>query len=562
MSQVWSVYPRPQLKRDSYLNLNGTWEFTVSKEKKKPESYPLKILVPFCPESPLSGVGKRIHNGRYLYYHRFFTFPENFRKDRVILHVDACDYEAQIFVDDTFVSLHYGGYEHIVVDITDALQDREEHELLICTKDDLRDHVQAFGKQMHKRGGMWYTPVSGIWQSVWIESVPSSYVKSVSFQVQGNRVELDLGDASLRGTATVQTLDGEKTFTISGGKSVFTMEHPRMWSPEDPYLYQVLIRVGVDEVATYFAFRTVEAKEVDGVWRICLNGKPYFFHGVLDQGYYQEGIFTPASPEGYEKDILSMKELGFNTMRKHIKVEPDVFYYLCDKLGMVVFQDMVNNSNYSFLRDTALPNVFMKGQWKDDTNMHPDPSGRKEFLRTMKYTVKQLSFFPCICYWTIFNEGWGQFHSSMVYEELRSQDSSRIIDSASGWFRGGTSDVDSNHIYGHQYHFAPADKPVVLTEFGGVSYKVEGHTFHPKKVYGYGKCKTTEELEKAVTKLYEQQVLPFIERGLCASIYTQVSDVEDEINGFWTYDREILKVSKEVMQSIQARIKQEADKTR
>ena len=305
---------------------------------------------------------------------------------------------------------------------------------------------------------------------------------------------------------------------------------------------------GDDRVESYFALRSLEIKTVDGCPRLCLNGKPYFFHGLLDQGYWPEGLLTPPAPESYADDILAMKALGFNTLRKHIKVEPEEFYYQCDKLGMVVFQDMVNNGDYNFLRDTALPTVGI--QKLDDRKLHRDEATRKAFLEAMEATVRQLKNHPSICYWTIFNEGWGQFDSDNVCAQFRKLDSTRFIDATSGWFRRSNTDVDSRHVYFKPIRLKATDKPLVLSEFGGYSYKPEGHVFNTEQTYGYGKFADPGEFADAVDALYREQVIPAAENGLCAAIYTQVSDVEDETNGLLSYDRKVNKMDRARMLQI------------
>ena len=536
----WDIYPRPQLKRDSYINLNGTWELEA-------EGNVMPILVPFCPESLLSGVNRHFPEGEDLVYRRKFTLPEGFLKDRVLLHFGAVDQIAEVYLNGIALGTHTGGYNAFTFDITDSL--REENVLEVGISDDLHDLSQPYGKQTLKRGGMWYTPVSGIWQTVWLETVPETYIENLDIQV-------DLTKAVI---VTTPALDGTvlcegKEYPLVKGKAVIAPENPRLWSPEDPYLYDFTIETQTDRVQSYFALRTIESKVVGGIPRLCLNGQPYFFHGLLDQGYWPDGIFTPAKPECYARDILEMKKLGFNTLRKHIKVEPEEFYYQCDKLGMVVFQDMVNNGDYNFLRDTALPTIGI--QKLNDKHMHPDENTRKEFLRTMEATVKQLKNHPCILYWTIFNEAWGQFDSEAVYERFKTLDSSRIIDATSGWFRQKKSDVDSRHIY-----FTPwstlkvSDKPLVLSEFGGYAYPVEGHLFNTGNAYGYKACKSEVHFQESVDKLYREKVIPAAKKGLCAAIITQVSDVEDEINGFLTYDRKVNKADAAKMLAIAEELK-------
>ena len=527
----WQTYPRPQLRRDSYVNLNGEWEFTASQTF--PTVYDRKILVPFCPESQLSGIKQHFPEGIGLYYRRTFQLPEGFCKDRILLHIGAADQHAKVYVNQKEIGSHSGGYWAFTFDITDALQ--KENELVICCTDDLRSKVQPFGKQTMNRGGMWYTPVSGIWQTVWLESVPENYIHS-----------LDIRTSATGATITVYpVMDGTvifegKHYPLSRGSAVITLDEPRLWSPEDPYLYQFTVEAGSDRVESYFALRTLETKVVGGSPRLCLNGKPYFFHGLLDQGYWPDGIYTPAAPECYSDDILAMKRLGFNTLRKHIKIEPEQFYYDCDRLGMIVFQDMVNNGDYSFLRDTILPTVL--SEKRQDKNLHKDAATRAAFLSGMEKTVAQLKNHPCIVYWTIFNEGWGQFCSTDAYRRLKDLDSSRFIDATSGWFRCGESDVESLHIYfGLWYKLRYGDKPVMLSEFGGYVYPEPDHIFNPEKAFGYRVCKTKNEFQKALTDLYRSRVLPAVSKGLCGAIYTQVSDVEDEINGLLTYDRKVCK---------------------
>ena len=526
----WTVYPRPQMKRDSYISLNGAWDFAVDCEKLG------QIRVPFCPESKLSGIGKHFDEGSLLCYNRNFTLPEGFNRGRVLLHIGAADQRADVFLNNKPVGWHKGGYEAFTIDITDYLQ--QENSLQICCFDDLTDQSYPYGKQVlpEKRGGMWYTPVSGIWQSVWLESVPETYIQKLNIENRGYSVIVSI-EPALDGTVIVPELG---SYPLVDGKVTITPENPNLWSPENPYLYDFTVEAGEDRIESYFAIRSLEVKQVGAYKRLCLNGKPYFFHGLLDQGYWPDGIFTPATPECYADDILMMKKLGFNTLRKHIKVEPEEFYYQCDKLGMIVWQDMVNNSDYNFFRDTVLPTAGI--QKLDDRNLHKDEFSRKRFLEGMAATVNQLKNHPSICYWTIFNEAWGQFDSDNVFEQFKKLDDTRFVDSTSGWFRQHKSDVDSRHVYFRKVNLKATDKPLVLSEFGGKTYKTEGHIFNPDKSYGYGGCETLEALNEALVKLYTEEIIPCVKQGLCASIYTQVSDVEDEINGLVTYDRKVEKV--------------------
>jgi len=539
--QPWQVYPRPQMKRDSWLNLNGYWDFAVAEKDRVPQEFTQTIRVPFCSESQLSGVEVHFPDGYYLFYRKRLTLPEGFIRGRVLLHIGAADQIADVFVNGKPMGHHEGGYDAFCFDITDSLQ--EENEIVIRCQDDLNNQSFPYGKQTLARGGMWYTPVSGIWQTVWVESVPETYIHSLNIVNRGKEVTIDTGNASLTGKVIVKEL-GE--YPLVDGKVTIQPEDPHFWSPEDPYLYEFTLEAGEDKVESYFALRTLEIKKVGGYPRLCLNGKPYFFHGLLDQGYWPDGIFTPAKPECYAEDILAMKKLGFNTLRKHIKVEAEEFYYQCDKLGMIVWQDMVNNSDYHFLRDTGLPTVGI--QTLPDKHLHRDQLHRTRFLMSMIKTVIQLGNHPSILYWTIFNEAWGQFDADYVYEEFKKLDDTRFIDATSGWFRRKKSDVDSRHVYFKEIKLKGDGKmPLVLSEFGGKTYKADGHIFNPDHAYGYGGSETLEALNQQVSDLYMKEIVPCIKNSLCAAIYTQVSDVEDEINGLLTYDRKLEKLSPETM---------------
>lgn len=538
----WDAYPRPQLRRDSYLCLNGWWEFAVTNGESKPASYSRRIRVPFCPESLLSGIGEVMGPDVTLWYRRAFTLPDGFMKERVLLHVGAADQITRIYLNGAFVGEHVGGYDPITVDITESLA--EDNILEIQVIDHLPDTTLPYGKQCHKRGGMWYTPVSGIWQTVWLESVPATYVRYLSTTVDPTGVTVYAAGVA-QGTVTVTTPEGEQTFSLVDGEAHIALSNPRLWCPEDPYLYEYTVTAGEDRVRSYFAVRTLTTEMVESVPRLCLNGKPVFFHAVLDQGYWSDGLFTPATPDGYAWDIQAMQKLGFNTLRKHIKIEPEQFYYDCDRLGMLVWQDMVNNGDYSFLRDTALPTVGLKRL--SDKRLHRDAATRAAFEAGMEQTVRQLREHPCVVGWTIFNEGWGQFDSERMYHRLRQLDSTRFIDTASGWFKGAESDVVSEHVYFKPFRFRKEDKPVFLSEFGGYSYKPQGHVANTEKTYGYRLYDDAAKYMDDVERLYLTEILPAVSEGLCGAVYTQLSDVEDETNGLVSYDRRVCKVSEERM---------------
>ena len=534
------IYPRPQLRRDSFYCLNGKWDFAATKST-RPPVFNRQILVPFAPESALSGIGETFTDDDVLWYKRRFTLPQGFNVGKVLLHFEAVDQYCDVLLNGTPIDGHEGGYHPFTFDITEYL--KEENELAVRVTDRLDSHVLPYGKQKRRRGGMWYTPTTGIWQSVWLESVPERFIRELHITPTLTHADIEIAGAD---EGIVRFEENDLPFT--DGRIRLTPAHPVCWTPETPRLYEFTVTAGEDVVTSYFALRTMECKTVDGIPRLCLNGKPFFFHGLLDQGYWSDGGMTPADPVCFEKDIRQMKALGFNMLRKHIKVEARRFYYECDRLGMIVFQDMVNNSEYSFLRDTALPTLGLLR--KNDRTLHRRADSRIAFMREMKETAKHLYNHPCICLWTIFNEGWGQFDSVTAYRTLKAMDPTRPIDTASGWFTPEESDVDSRHIYFKKVRLAPSDKPLFLSEFGGLTYKVGGHVACPDRSYGYGTCKTREEFVVRLTALYQEQILPLIPKGLCAAVYTQVSDVEEEINGLGTCDRKVWKITPEEFATI------------
>ena len=535
-------YPRPQLQRDSFFSLDGLWDFSAQSVGTDPV-FDRRIRVPFPPQSKLSQISECFPDGTELCYRHDFCLPENFCRARTVLHIGATDQVARVWLNGQFLGEHSGGYLPFSFDVTAYLQSGE-NSLLIRVTDELDKHILPWGKQKHKRGGMWYTPVCGIWQSCWLESVPEVYVRSLEIRADdtGAVIRAEGVDEGMLIVTTPEGLHFEK---MRNGVVSIKPHAPRLWCPEDPYLYRFRLVCGEDEVQSYFACRSLSIKKYDGVKRLCLNGKPYFFHGLLDQGYFPDGIFTPAHPVRYERDILFAKAAGFNTLRKHIKIEPEQFYYDCDRLGMIVFQDMVNNGHYSFLRDTALPTLGFKR--RNDKKMHQDPATREAFLQAMTQTVRALGNHPSICYWTIFNEGWGQFDGDAAYDALRALDDTRFIDTASGWFEVKNSDVDSPHVYFKPVKCRPTEKPMLLSEFGGYSLATKEHVSTPGKMYGYRKFEQEGAFRKALLQLYREEILPAARAGLSGAIYTQLTDIEDEINGLLTYDRQHSKIDTEQM---------------
>ncbi len=545
-STSWDEYPRPQMKRDSYLSLCGGWELSV--KSKNGNTHLGKITVPFPPESRISGIERQLKKGEKYVYARTFAIPETVTGERFLLHFGAADQIARVSLNGKYLGEHIGGYLPFSFDVTDSLV-KGENTLTVEIEDTL-DHTLAWGKQRRDRGGMWYTPISGLWKQVWLEGVPENNFTSLKITPSLDSVTIEVSGGKSEKKITYLDGDLEKTIEFSGNTVTLSPETVINWTPDNPYLYNFTLTDGDDKIDSYFALRTVSIEHKNGKSYIALNGEPIFCHGLLDQGYYPDGIYTPASPDGLLYDVKKMKSLGFNMLRKHIKIEHELFYYYCDKYGMLVFQDMVNSGDYSFLIDTALPTIGKKrGISHKATRLR-----RKYFESDCRETLDLLYNHPSVIYYTIFNEGWGQYDADRIYGELREYDPTRIYDATSGWFIENNSDVTSDHIY-----FKPiteknlslyASRPCVLSEFGGYSCKIEGHSFNLDKTYGYSTAKTTEEFMSSFAALYENEVIPAIRRGLCATVYTQVSDVEDETNGLLTYDRRICKVNEPRMLKI------------
>ena len=548
-----SEYPRPQLQRDSYICLNGEWEYAIKKTIDIPFVFDGKIQVPYSPETPLSGVKKIVHPNEWLFYRKELEFPKGFIKDKVFLHFGAVDQIAEVFINDAFVGEHTGGFLPFSFDIKPFLK-RNKNVLVVRVKDLSDTSYHSRGKQKIKRGNIWYSPQSGIYMPVWMESVSNGYIENVILtpDIQKSVIKIKVISESPKVRCE---LEGTSLEIKSNVETAIKLKNPRLWSPEEPNLYPFTLKVKGDKVQSYFAMREISVKQFEGVSRICLNGKPYFMRGVLDQGYYMDGFLTPGSDEDYINDITLMKELGFNTIRKHIKIESMRWYYHCDRLGMLVWQDFVNGGTKYKLSTISLP-LLINTHYKDNKYgklSRKNVKGRLEAEQEFRDTIKLLYNVPSIVLWTIFNEAWGQFDSERIYKELKQIDSTRLYDHASGWIDQGISETKSMHVYFKRVKM-PKEKEikgraVILSECGGYALKIKGHTFNNTN-FGYSKMSSKEALENEYQKFMNLDILPNIHNGLCAFIYTQLSDVEDELNGFITYDRCVIKVDKNKINSI------------
>lgn len=542
-------YPRPQMRREDWMCLNGTWDFCKRKSNGDLTDWQ-KILVPFSPETLNSGVaeGFVLEAGEGLIYQRSFTVDAPLLRGVTLLHFGAVDSECEVFLNGVSVGSHVGGFTAFSCDVSAVIR-QGDNDLRVECRDEATRNSGARGKQSDKRGGIWYTPQSGIWQTVWLESMSQKHIRDLRIVPDALQKRVAFFADSFGEEIELTVFDGEREILSTTFTDHTSIAYDfELWSPECPKLYDVTLKTqSGDVVSSYFGVRSF-GKGVDqnGVARLTLNGKPYFFNGVLDQGYWSDGMLTYPSDEAAIEELERLKAMGFNTVRKHIKIEPMRWYYHCDRIGLVVWQDFVNGGGeYSFAHVAALP--FLGFHHKDHDYKYfarEDARGREEFWTSVDETLNQLGNCVSIGVWVPFNEGWGQFDSASVTEYVRKKDPTRIIDSVSGWHDQGVgkTDLRSLHTYYTKLKVPRDVRPVVLSEFGGYSMKIDGHVFDGEKEFGYKKFHDAGALLDALRVLYLKKLKPLIKQGLCGCIYTQVSDVEEEINGLWTYDREIVKV--------------------
>jgi beta-galactosidase/beta-glucuronidase len=541
-------YPRPQMVRNEWRNLNGIWDYAILKKGENfVKTYHKKILVPFPIESALSGVCKKLTPQKKLFYRRFFEIPSDWEDKKVILHFGAVDWETEVRINGTTVGFHKGGYVPFSFDITKEVDFTSKNELEVLVWDPTDKGKQEKGKQSLRPFTAFYTAVSGIWQTVWIEPVPQSYFKGLRIisDIDHNivTVDLDIENYQTSQKVIIKIKDGSSVISEVTGDSKFeiSIENPRLWSPTNPHLYDLSIELVengevIDTISSYFGMRKIAVKtDQDGIPRIELNNEKIFQYGPLDQGYWPDGLYTSPTDEALRFDIDISKELGFNMIRKHVKVEPARWYRYCDEKGILVWQDMPNGGSFSLLT----MKLMSRGRRKKEV--------REQFKQELREMIDYLFNFPCIVVWVPFNEGWGQFETEKVVNQIKNQDHTRLINAASGWFDKKVGDILDIHKYPGPAIKSDGVRAAVLGEFGGYGYKIEGKYWTGKKLYwSYEKSKTKEELESKYENLMEH-LKPLIKAGLTAAVYTQTTDIEGEINGFLTYDREMLKMDKKLL---------------
>ena len=567
-------YPRPQMVRENWVNLNGMFDFAITSANESwCDNYNEKIRVPFAVESCLSGVCKRVTKNDLMWYRKKLVLPESFNGKRVILHFGAVDWQCNVFVNAKEVGSHTGGYCPFSFDITDALVDGE-NELTVKVFDPTDEGWQNRGKQASESHGFWYTATSGIWQTVWMEAVSADYIKGYKLTP-----DIDEGVLSIKtdiigsGSLSIKVFDGETVVAekaISADDKVQIPE-AKLWSPENPFLYDFELSLIAadgticDSVKGYFAMRKFSIAPYEGYSRLYLNNEPYFQRGLLDQGYWSDGVMTPPTDEAMIYDIAKMKEFGFNMLRKHIKVEPARWYYHCDRLGMLVWQDMISGGKaLNLFHAGVLPNIqgFLNPlfNWSKKDNAYSvfnrdKIEWRTQFEEELFEMIDSLYNYPSICCWVPFNEGWGQFDAKRIGDAIKAYDPSRYVDHASGWYDQKGCDFRSMHKYIMPVILPKYDgRPIVLSEYGGYSHKIENHVWNWEKSFGYQMYDSKQTITKAYKDLHEKQIIPAIKKGLSATVYTQVSDVEFEVNGILTYDRELVKIEEDVLKDINSKM--------
>lgn len=560
-ANVLPEYPRPIMERSSWKNLNGLWQYAITEiDKPAPTKFDGDILVPFAVESSLSGVGKKVGDNKVLWYQCHFDVSPNWKNQNVLLHFGAVDWKTDVWVNDIKVGEHTGGFTPFSFDVTAALNKKGNNKLVVKVWDPTDRGHQPRGKQVNNPHGIWYTPVTGIWQTVWLEPVPQNHISNLRItpDIDKNILSIDasISNPSTHNLVDIKVYDG--TRMIAQGKSIngraieiAMPEDVKLWSPSSPFLYTLKVSLLADgklqdEVSSYAAMRKYSMKrDHSGIMRLQLNNKDLFQFGPLDQGWWPDGLYTAPTDEALKYDLIKTKDFGYNMVRKHIKVEPARWYTYCDQLGIIVWQDMPSGDKSP---------EWQNRKYFEGTEMKRSAESEAHYRKEWKEIMDYLYSYPCISTWVPFNEAWGQFKTQEIAEWTKQYDPTRLVNPASGGNHYTCGDMLDLHNYpAPEMYLFDAQRVNVLGEYGGIGLVLKGHIWEPDRNWGYVQFESSEQVTDEYEK-YANQLLNLIEKGFSAAVYTQTTDVEIEVNGLMTYDRKVIKLNEKRLKDINSRI--------